>query len=965
MTSDKLISREEVLAGLPARRASTLLFLIESRTAHMVAQSRRAMEIFLTEEAAEERDLAFLEAFALGRDPPLRPTIRDLERYAPQWASLVPENPRVRATVAHLLGQKYDFTFQAVPDTRAALGLDEDVVQQAYDRLYGQPLETIFAPRPTPIDRWRWTWAALAGWLESLPPFWTAFALTLTETVGAGILALPIALASVGPLAGVVLLVVLGLLNVLTVASMAEAVARSGTIRYGRAFIGRVVTDYLGSTGSLILTLGLVTICLVVLLAYYIGLSTTLADATRVPAEVWAVLLFLIGLYFLRRESLNATIASALMVGTINIGLILALSLLAFSHVRLENFFYVDVPLIGGRPFEPSILQLIFGVVLTAYFGHLSLSNCARVVLRRDPSARSLIWGSMTGTVTAMVLYCIWVLAVNGAVAPQVLAGQSGTALAPLAAQIGPSVHVLGSVFAVLGMGMASIHFSLALFNLVRERLPTRARPIVMLPRRRGRLLFHQRGKPSGSPRVSLIYLGLEGGQPQFRLDIQLADATHCVETAAAGRWEATERLERLPDLDKQRIPLTLEVLNASQESVHLQVDSPMFLSYEGEWDATGLRMADALVLPNSLRDLTNWMMRRGEVSFAEMVAHIGQDEAVARTMVDTLTEQGFVREMKAEDTSRYRVRLALRRGRQLHEDIWQALDEEVETPVGTGHISRWAGMGAVAKRAWEVLLGERGRFFLSVSPVLIVFLLVEWLLFADAESFAGPLSFLGVIVVSLLGGIFPVLLLVSSRRKGEFVPSVVYRFLGHPLLLTSIYFVFIAGIFLHGLVIWQAPVERAGALFVGLLILGVTIAMVRRGAFAPRVVVELREDLSEGERTVFSITTGGQPGTAEIRLGYPEGEQHCQTATGEMPALSLLRYAIVQLPAEQAQELKVWAHRVTSEGDSEGLPVLLEVQCGSETTRFDLRLSDGQVLLPLTSEACRLEVTLPELSSL
>jgi hypothetical protein len=60
-----------------------------------------------------------------------------------------------------------------------------------------------------------------------------------------------------------------------------------------------------------------------------------------------------------------------------------------------------------------------------------------------------------------------------------------------------------------------------------------------------------------------------------------------------------------------------------------------------------------------------------------------------------------------------------------------------------------------------------------------------------------------------------------------------------------------------------------------------------------------------------------------------------------------------------------VWAHRVTSEGDSEGLPVLLEVQCGSETTRFDLRLSDGQVLLPLTSEACRLEVTLPELLSL
>ena len=70
--TQELFTREEVMAGLPARRARALLFLIESRTAHLVAQSRRAMERFLTEETAEERDLAFLEAFALGRDPPLR-----------------------------------------------------------------------------------------------------------------------------------------------------------------------------------------------------------------------------------------------------------------------------------------------------------------------------------------------------------------------------------------------------------------------------------------------------------------------------------------------------------------------------------------------------------------------------------------------------------------------------------------------------------------------------------------------------------------------------------------------------------------------------------------------------------------------------------------------------------------------------------------------------------------------------
>ena len=102
----------------------------------------------------------------------------------------------------------------------------------------------------------------------------------------------------------------------------------------------------------------------------------------------------------------------------------------------------------------------------------------------------------------------------------------------------------------------------------------------------------------------------------------------------------------------------------------------------------------------------------------------------------------------------------------------------------------------------------------------------------------------------------------------------------------------------------------------------------------------------------------------AMVQLGYPEGEQRYQASTGKVPTPSLLRYAIFELPAGQAQELKVWAHRITTEGDSESLPALLEVRCGDETTRFDLKLSGGQALMPLTGEACRLEITRPESSA-
>jgi hypothetical protein len=187
------------------------------------------------------------------------------------------------------------------------------------------------------------------------------------------------------------------------------------------------------------------------------------------------VLLCLVHLYFLRRDSLDATVASALLVGAVNIGLILTLVALALPHVSSAKLRYFNLPLVGGRPFDRSILALIFGVVLGAYFGHTSTGNCARVVLQRDPTGRSLSQGNIAAMSVAMVLYCLWTVAVNGALPPTALLGQSGTALPPLAAATGPAVTLVGLVYAVLGMGLASIHFALALANQVREWLPARA----------------------------------------------------------------------------------------------------------------------------------------------------------------------------------------------------------------------------------------------------------------------------------------------------------------------------------------------------------------------------------------------------------------------------------------------------------------------------------------------------------
>ena len=159
--------------------------------------------------------------------------------------------------------------------------------------------------------------------LESLPPFWLAFTLTLTETVGGGVLALPIAFAGFGPAGAIVLLVVFGVLNMLTVAALVESITRDGRMRYGNSYLGRLIGDYLGRPGLAILVPTLFILDAVGFSVALIGFGTTLAGVTGLSVLVWAAALFAVVVVILWRGSLDATVAVAVAVGSINLLLLL------------------------------------------------------------------------------------------------------------------------------------------------------------------------------------------------------------------------------------------------------------------------------------------------------------------------------------------------------------------------------------------------------------------------------------------------------------------------------------------------------------------------------------------------------------------------------------------------------------------------------------------------------------------
>jgi amino acid permease len=732
-TSDHLqISREELLGGLPARRASTLLFAIESRTAQLVSKAKQATALYLTPKAAEEREREFLEAIAAGRDLPIQPTIQDLERYAPHWASLVPDDSGVRAAVARMLGNKYRFADQDVPQLQFALGLNDSAVLQAFRRLYSEPLESIYTPRISISERLRWGWTAISERLESLPPFWIAFALTLPGA--AGLVALPIALAGVGFVTGIILLVVFGLINMLTVAALAEAVARSGVTRFGLGFLGQLAGEYLGNAGSVFMTVTLAANNFFVLIIFYIGVAGTLEDATRVPAELWIAALFGVCLFFLSRKSLNATVATTLIIVLINIIVLLTIPFLALPHFQPVNLTLGGLPFVGGGSFEPATWQLVLGILLSTYFSHMLVATYGQVILSRDPGARSWIRGSVTAIFAFMLIACLWLVAVNGAVPAEVLSSTAGTVLSPLAEEVGPVIHLLGSLLIVLSLGLASVQIALGLYYLVQERMPSR----------------------SG--------------------------------------------------------------------------DSP----------------------------------------------------------VSKLT--------------------------------------------------------------------ERSRFLLSMGPVVGVFLLAEWVAITGLGTFTGLLGVLSALALPLLGGTFPVLLLAATRRKGDFVPEVVSRLLGNPFILAVVFLFFLISIFIHGLFLFESPLTRILTLVIGSVVLAITIVMLRRGALERRVVVALVEDQHLSGQDTFHITDSGRPATATIQFHYSDRMQQFQAGRGEVQNFSQLRHVTIRLPAPSANQLKVWVHRITPEGLSEGVPAQLGICSGKAKKTMNLNNSAGMTTLPLDGEG-RLEV--------
>lgn len=89
----------------------------------------------------------------------------------------------------------------------------------------------------------------------------------------------------------------------------------------------------------------------------------------------------------------------------------------------------------------------------------------------------------------------------------------------------------------------------------------------------------------------------------------------------------------------------------------------------------SGLSMADVLILPDFEQKVVTWMVRKKEVSLAEVAAYMEQDKESISTTLNALKEQGFVKELEVEGERKYRPCLAPKHKSRASKNLWQALD--------------------------------------------------------------------------------------------------------------------------------------------------------------------------------------------------------------------------------------------------------------------------------------------------
>lgn len=92
---------------------------------------------------------------------------------------------------------------------------------------------------------------------------------------------------------------------------------------------------------------------------------------------------------------------------------------------------------------------------------------------------------------------------------------------------------------------------------------------------------------------------------------------------------------------------------------------------------AEGITAAGLLDLSPELRRLVNLIMRRNQMSLSQIVFELDMKPSEVKTLLDTLTQKGYLKAFEIKGETHYKTFLARKRGRKLPLNIWETLGDK------------------------------------------------------------------------------------------------------------------------------------------------------------------------------------------------------------------------------------------------------------------------------------------------
>lgn len=258
-------------------------------------------------------------------------------------------------------------------------------------------------------------------------------------TIGAGVFGLPYAIAQVGLVPGLLLIIFLGLIMLGVNLMIGEIAWRAKEELQLPGLAGK----YLGKYAKWLLSAVIIISWFGTLLAYLVGEGASLAELLGGSDVIWGVMFWSVasfvlwgGLHDLKRVD---RVVSALVIGFLAF-----LSLALLPHANMFN----------ATLFNPAKIFMPFGVILFALHATPAVAEIHALALSLRDFRRALV----IGTLIPIVIYCLFtaaVVLVSGLSTTEIATIGIGEQFGPAAILIGNTIAVLAMLTCYLGLGTA------------------------------------------------------------------------------------------------------------------------------------------------------------------------------------------------------------------------------------------------------------------------------------------------------------------------------------------------------------------------------------------------------------------------------------------------------------------------------------------------------------------------------